>query len=59
MTMLKRMSCFTDAEPPSTKMSHFFPLTKRISVNLGGDPSTFVSAQLPFGAPESAVSRIQ
>ena len=28
MDMLKRVSCFTDAEPPSTKMSDFFPLTK-------------------------------
>ncbi|RVW51927.1 hypothetical protein CK203_067948 [Vitis vinifera] len=27
MDMLKRVSCFTDAEPPSTKMSDFFPLT--------------------------------
>ena len=29
MEILKRVSCFTDAEPPSTKMSDFFPLTKR------------------------------
>ena len=35
MEMLKRMSCFTDVEPPSTKMLDFFPFTKRISVNLG------------------------
>ena len=28
MDMLKRVSCFIDAEPPSTKMSDFFPLTK-------------------------------
>lgn len=38
MEMLKRMSGFTNAESPSTKMSNFFPLTKRISMNLGGDP---------------------
>ncbi|RVW44261.1 hypothetical protein CK203_099618 [Vitis vinifera] len=31
MEMLKRVSCFTDVEAPSTKMSDFFPLTKRIS----------------------------
>ena len=43
MEMLKHVSCFTDAEPPSTKISDFFPLTKRISMNLGGDPPTFVS----------------
>lgn len=36
--MLRRVLCFTDAEPPSIKMSDFFPLTKRISVNLGSDP---------------------
>lgn len=54
MEMLKRVLCFTDAEVPSTKMSDFFPLTKRIFVNIGGDPPTFVSAQLPFGTPESA-----
>ncbi|RVW40696.1 hypothetical protein CK203_101629 [Vitis vinifera] len=27
--MLKGVSCFTDAEAPSTKMSDFFPLTKQ------------------------------
>ncbi|KAL6335990.1 hypothetical protein AAG906_003617 [Vitis piasezkii] len=35
MEMLRRVPCFTNAEPPSTKMSDFFPLTKWISVNLG------------------------
>ncbi|KAL6334747.1 hypothetical protein AAG906_021406 [Vitis piasezkii] len=30
MEMLRRVPCFTDAEPPSTKMSDFFPLTKWI-----------------------------
>ena len=49
MEMLKGVLCFTDAEAPSTKMSDFFPLTKRISVNMGGGPPTFVSAWLPFG----------
>lgn len=28
MEMLKHISCYTDAEPPFTKMSDFFPLTK-------------------------------
>lgn len=59
MEMLKRVPCFTNAELPSTKMSDLFSFTKRISVNLGGDPPTFVSAQLPFGTLESVVSRIQ
>ena len=59
MDMLKGMSCLTDAEAPSTKMSNFFPLTKRVSVNMGGDPPTFVKARLPFGTPESVVSCIQ
>ena len=59
MEMLKHMSCFTDAEPPFTKMSDLFPFTKRISMNLGGDPPIFVSTRLPFGTPESTTSRIQ
>ena len=57
--MLKGVSCFTDAEAPSTKMSDFFPLTKQVFVNMGGDPPTFVSARLPFGTPKSVVSCIQ
>lgn len=59
MEILKGVSCFTDAKTPSTRMSDFFPLTKRVSVNMGGDPPAFVKAQLPFGTPESAVSCIQ
>ncbi|KAL6351384.1 hypothetical protein AAG906_035176 [Vitis piasezkii] len=55
MEMLKGVSCFTDAEVPSTKMFDFFPLTKRVSVNMGGDPPNFVSARLPFCTPESVV----
>ena len=43
MEMLKRVPCFTDAEAPSTKMSNFFPITKQISVNMGGNPSSFDS----------------
>ncbi|KAL6342295.1 hypothetical protein AAG906_007509 [Vitis piasezkii] len=35
MEMLKGVSCFTDAEAPSTKMFDFFPLTKRVSINMG------------------------
>ena len=58
MEMLKGVSCFTDAEAPSTRMSDFFPLTKRVSVNMDGDPPAFVKARLPFGTPESAVSCI-
>lgn len=57
--MMKGVSCFTDVEALSTKMSDFFPLTKRVSVNMGSDPSTFVKARLPFGTSESTVSRIQ
>lgn len=37
MEVLKMVSCFTDAEAPSTRMSYFFSLTKRVSVNMGGD----------------------
>ena len=59
MEMLKGVSCFTDAEAPSTRMSDFFLLTKRVSVNMGGDPPAFVKAQLFFGTPESAVSYTQ
>ena len=59
MEMLKRVPCFMDTEAPSTKMSDFFPLTKRVSVNIGGDPPAFVKARLPFGTHESVVSCIQ
>lgn len=51
MKMLKRVSCFTDVEAPSTRMSNFFLLTKRVSVNMSGDPPTFVKARLPFWHP--------
>ena len=59
MEMLKGVLCFTDVEAPSTRMSDFFPLTKQIFVNMGGDPPAFVKARLPFGTPESVVSCIQ
>ena len=59
MEMLKGVSCFMDAEAHSTKMSDFFPLTKRVSLNMGGDPPTFVKARLLFGTLESVVSCIQ
>lgn len=59
MEMLKRVSCFTDFDAPSTKMLEFFLITKRISVNMGGEPPSFVSARLPFGTLESAMFRIQ
>ena len=59
MEMLKGVPCFTNAEALSTRMSDFFSLTKRVSVNIGGDPPTFVNARLPFGTLESVVSCIQ
>lgn len=59
MEILKHVSCFMDSESPPTKMYDFFPLTKRISVNLGGDPLSFVSVRLSFRNPESVVLRIQ
>ena len=59
MEMLKGVPCFTNAEAPSTRMSDFFPLTKRVSVNMDGDPPAFVKARLPFGTPESVISCIQ
>lgn len=55
MEMLKCVSCFTNVEAPFTKMLDFFPLTKRISVNMGGDPPFFVLARLLFGTLESVV----
>lgn len=59
MGMLRRVPCFTNVEPPLTKMLDFFSLTKRILVNMGGDPPVFVSARLPFGTLESTISPIQ
>ena len=58
MEMLKGVSCFTDVEAPSTKMSDFFLLTKWVFVNMGGNPSTFVKARLHFSTLESTVSCI-
>lgn len=59
MEMLKHVPCFIDDERPSSKMPDFFPLTKQISMNLGGDPPYFFSARLPFVMPKSAVACIQ
>lgn len=42
--MLKQVPYFTEVEPPSTKMSNFFSLTKQISMNLDGNPLIFVSS---------------
>lgn len=57
--MLKWIPYFTAAKPSSTKMSNFFLLTKWILVNLDGNPPISVVARLPFGTPESIISRIQ
>lgn len=59
MEMLRRVPCFTNAEPPLTKMLDLFSLTMRISVNMGGDPPVFVTTWFSFGTPESVVSHIQ
>lgn len=56
--MMGWVPCFTDVEPPSIKMSDFCPLTKRISMNPGGEPPFFVLARLLFGIPEFVVSHI-
>ncbi|RVW19489.1 hypothetical protein CK203_116505 [Vitis vinifera] len=51
MEMLKGVSCFTDAEAPSTKMSDFFLLTKWVFVNMGGmDDSRDCRSGNPFCA---------
>ena len=59
MEMLKGVLCFTDTEAFSMRMSDFFPLTKQVSVNMGGDPPTVVKTRLPFDTLESVVSCIQ
>ena len=59
MEILKGVPCFTNAEAPSTRMADFFSLTKRVSLNIGGDPPAFVKARLPFGTPEFVVFCIQ
>ena len=57
--ILKQVPCFIEVEPPPTKMSDFFPLTKQILVNLEGNPPISISARLSFGTPEIVVSYIQ
>lgn len=59
MEMLKHVPCFTDAEAPYTKMLDFFPFTKWISVNMGDNLLSFISARLSFDTPESTVFYIQ
>lgn len=59
MELLKRVPCFTKVEPPSIKMLEFFSLTKRISMNIDGNPPISIAARLPFGTPKFVVSRIQ
>ena len=59
MELLNRVPCFTKVEPLSIKMLEFFSLTKRISMNIDGNPPISIAARLPFGTPESVVSRIQ
>ncbi|KAL6351379.1 hypothetical protein AAG906_035171 [Vitis piasezkii] len=46
--LLKQVSCFIEVEPLLIDMVNFFPLTKRVSANLGGNPPI-----------NSIVSRIQ
>ena len=36
--LLKRVPCYTEVEPPSTKMSDFFPLTKWVHVEIDDNP---------------------
>ena len=57
--MLKQVSYFTEAKPLSIDMSDFFPLTKRISMDLDNNLPINVDARLPYGTPKSIVSRIQ
>lgn len=57
--MLRWVPYFTKVEPPSTKMSNFFPLTKRIFVNLDGNLPSSVLAWLLLDTSESIISRIQ
>lgn len=57
--ILKQTSNFTDLESHPTKMSDFFPATKRLSVNMGDDPLVFVTARLLFSTRKSAIARIQ
>ena len=57
--LLKQVSCFTEVEPLLIDMVNFFPLTKRVSADLGSNPPINVAARLSYGTPESIVSRIQ
>ena len=57
--LLKQVSCFIEVEPLFIDMVNFFPLTKRVSADLGGNPLVNVAARLSYGTLESIVSRIQ
>ncbi|KAL6313060.1 hypothetical protein AAG906_012814 [Vitis piasezkii] len=56
--LLKQVPCFTESEAPMNYIRDLFPATRRVSADLGGDPSVSFVARLPFGIPESVASRI-
>lgn len=56
--MLDRTPCFTDPEPPLTKMSNFCPPTVPFWANMRGDLLVFVKARLLFSTLKSAIARI-
>lgn len=57
--LLKQVPYFTKVEPPVTNMGDFFPLTKRVTVDLDDNPPISCATQLPYGTLESVVSRIR
>lgn len=59
MELLKQVPCFTETKPPSTKMSDFVPLTKRVLVDINNNFPISIAARLPYRTLESVVSRIQ
>ena len=58
-TLLKQVPCFTEAEPLSTNMVNFFPLTKWVLVDLDDNPSIIIIVRLPYNTSKSIVSRVQ
>lgn len=59
MELLKQVLCFTEAEPSSTDISDFFPLTQRFFVDIDDNPPIIVAARLPQSTLESVISCIQ
>ena len=55
---MKQILCFTEKETLVNNIGDLFPATRRVSMDLDGDPNISFVARLPFDTPESVASHI-